>query len=108
MLRSPEAVIYYLGELVRADLEGDSEGVRYTPTTRINPLEGPAVPIFKVHAGALPEAFVSVAFDGAEYSVVSLPGDRSSHSLTLVSQLVGLQKEASELPITAPIHVITQ
>jgi hypothetical protein len=106
MVRSPEAILYYLGELVRAEQEGDVDGVRYTPTTRISPLrEGPE-PIFKINAGEVPSAFVTVEYDAERYSVASGPGDRSSHSLTLISQLIGLQKEASELPITAPIRVI--
>ena len=93
-VRSPEAILYYLGELVRVQ---DAEG--YVPS-----IEG--APIFRVTRGEAADAFVSVEYDGVRYSVGSGARDYSSQSLSLASLLISLQKEASELPITAPIRLI--
>lgn len=99
MVRSPEAILHYLGELLRAAEEGDASGARYVPAIGERP-------IFRVTRGEARDAFVSVQFDGETYSVRSSPDEASSQSLSLVSLLISLQKEASELPITAPIRLI--
>jgi hypothetical protein len=67
-----------------------------------------AAPEHAARGEAPASAFVSVECDGAQYSVSSEAEDLSSRSLSLISQLIGLQKEASEIPITAPIRLIGQ
>ena len=109
MTRSPEAILYYLGELVRAEHDGDADGVRYIPRTTIDLQEARRAAIFRVRRDEAPGAFISVDYDGARYSVGSSAADRSAQSLALVAQLISLQKEASELPINvAPIRLIGQ
>lgn len=109
MARSPQAILGYMGELVRAEQDGGAQSVRYTPTTAVEWQHGRSLPIFRVSRGdARGEAFVSVEYEGERYSVSSEAGDLSSQSLSLISQLIALQKEASEIPITAPIRLIGQ
>ncbi|MBI2750177.1 MAG: hypothetical protein HYX43_12780 [Burkholderiales bacterium] len=127
-VRSPEAIIYYLGELVRVKLEGDIEGNTYLPSTTVRytpPGATPVIecqePIFRVSLEPSPGRAISVVYDGQEYSVASPPaaacppgtprtsitGDRSSHALSLVSQLIGLQKDAGEIPQSTVIRAIS-
>lgn len=104
-VRSPEAIVYYMGELIRACLDKDAKGETFCATTKVGSNEEK---IFNVVRGAGEKSFLSVKYDGEDYAVTSGPNDRSFHTLSLISQLISLQKEAAELPQTAPIRVISQ
>ena len=109
--RSPEAILYYLGEILRAE----------------NRTENPYIPMIDVshdRSGASPARLfyarkarckdvtpcVSVDYEGTKYVIPGDPDgqgkDRSMHVLSLVSQLIGLQKKSAEAPATATVSVI--
>ena len=109
-LRSPEAIIYYLGEIVRAETENG-----LIPTILICESH-PPVPIFLVSksSGSTDDnASVSVDFEGSTYSIRRDPhycdscrADRSMHVLSLISQLIGQQKKIETVPVTGVVNVI--
>ena len=56
---------------------------------------------------------VAVEYEGVRYVIPGRPDsdderfeDRSMHVLSLVSQLVGLQKESEQVPVTGVVNVI--
>jgi hypothetical protein len=117
--RSPEAILYYLGEIVRAKTEQ-----KFTPKIEICKRmeagvckEHDCVPLFLVEQDGSPRAAsVAVDYEGRKYTIPESSLDnyedryslhRSMHVLSLVSQLVGLQKKAQQLvPITGVVNVI--
>lgn len=114
-LRSPEQIVYYLGELARAQLDGpyvgdgSQRGAPYIPGIRHGPANEP-VPIFVVMRDepAVPAA-IAVTYDGHAYSVPAsrllAQGSLSTTVLSLLSELIGLQKEASETTPTTTIKL---
>ncbi len=112
--RSPHAMLYYLGEIVRAE----------------NRTENPYIPMIDVshnRSGVLPARLfyarkatdedvtpcVSVDYEGTRYVIPGDPDpdegyctDRSMQVLSLVSQLIGLQKTSEEAPATGVVSVI--
>jgi hypothetical protein len=113
-LRSPEAILYYLGEILRVE----------------NRPEDPNTPMIHVGHGqsatSLARLFyarkatdddtapdVSVDYEGTKYVIPGNPDsddgycvDRSMHVLSLVSQLIGLQKKSEQAPVTGVVSVI--
>jgi hypothetical protein len=110
--RSPEAILYFLGEVVRAQMPLDPARKRYVPRviTRDDPVD-PFEEIFVLKTRAEAHdlrAAISVDYDGESYVVPDREsgGGRSMHVLSLVTQLIGLQKEAGELPFTGTVRVV--
>jgi len=115
-LRSPEAILYYLGEILRAEIRGEKKG-------KTNP-NIPKIDVSHDRSGAsLAWLFyarkvtnedttpcVSVDYEGTKYVIPGDPNgygtDRSMHVLSLVSQLIGLQKTSEEVPSTGVVSVI--
>lgn len=95
--RSPQGIIYYLGELSRVAL-GEEPG-------RIPVIDGK--PLFLVRQGpkANLEAAVGVDFRGRFYHIPEDPPNRSLSALTLVQQLVNLQTKKVQ-PATSTIQLI--
>lgn len=101
--RSLDSMIYYLGEDLRAkkksarDVEiwvGEDEG------------DGKNVPLFV--AGDTPDdaPLVSVRYRGADYNIPHQDSGRSLQVLSLLNQIWGLQKEATEAPSIPVVSVI--
>ncbi|NQT01466.1 MAG: hypothetical protein HQ580_05560, partial [Planctomycetes bacterium] len=113
-LRSPEAILYYLGEILRAE----------NSTEDLNDPNIPKIDVSHDRSGAsLARLFyareatdndiapcVSVDYEGTKYVIPGDPDgygtDRSMHVLSLVSQLIGLQKKSEEVPSTGVVSVI--
>ncbi len=101
-VRSPEAMIFYMGELIRAQSESIIpkinvfRGIKRTPE-----------PLFIVNIGE--DVVVTVSLDGENYYVA---GDQvagqSMHLISLVEQVFALQKKGSELPKIPTVQVIGQ
>ena len=113
ILRSPEAILYYLGELSRVQIDGRYDGDKkpYVPKTWITKdKEEPTFVLKKDAPRTDKEAVVAVVHEGETYFVPrAAPGEgKSMHVLSLISQLIGLQKKASELPTTTTVRVIGQ
>lgn len=146
-LRSPEAMLYYLGEILRVEMQAVTGGTDpdvpiihdydREPTKppawlfyACRATDGQAAPCASrtrgpdsnsasaaILAGRAPAGAagpcVSVNYEGTRYVI---PGecnpddpvctDRSMHVLSLVSQIIGLQKKGLQLPTTGTVTVI--
>lgn len=91
--RSPQAILYYLGELARVSLR-ESPG-------NVPIIDGQ--PLFLVRQGPKTNlnSAVSVDFRGRFYHVPNDPPNRSLSTLTLVQQLVNMQAKKVQPPTTA-------
>lgn len=110
-LRSVEGVLYYLGEYIRRDkppvlLDGTPGvlgcGERCLPILRV-------LPVGEVPADI---RFVHVDYRGTRYAVplsgdvLNGDGGRSSQSISLVQQLLNLNRSSKDLPATPLVRVI--
>jgi len=104
-LRSPEAMIFYMGELIEAHVNSEH---RYLPELeRDDPLK--ENPILKVVKGR-PRggAAVEVSHEGETYAIPRADPGRSMHVLSLVSLILGTQREADELPTSPTVTLVGQ
>ncbi len=109
-LRSPEAILYYLGELARESMKNNVH--------RINVCSDPkkTAPLFDVRQLTDDSKDAAVAltveYEAEKYFIKKDNSedhcilDRSMHVLSLVSQLIALQKSAKEMPATGVVEVI--
>lgn len=122
-IRSPEAMLYYLGQLMRVEEAGKMPEIC---------VQGKLQPIFNAvgsDAGC-GQGILSVRYEGERYTIPREAGEyescrpeedakrrfspvacvagRSTQSLTLVSQLISLQKSAKDLPGTGLIRTVGQ
>jgi hypothetical protein len=127
VLRSPEGVLYYLGELVRTANRQDSPKVPYIC------IQGQYQPLFVAQpSDECPDSLVEVDSGGSKFSIpaVSLhptknqelsctgfegslrlkepdcESGRSMQALSLLTQIMSLQKSAKDIPSTALVRVI--
>jgi hypothetical protein len=123
-LRSPEAIIYYLGQLAR--LEKQQNKVYYVCLQRQpEPVFAPIFLILdKGCKGRLAEAttgdgnkyFIpeketrsdSTCIAGGELRDLACDPGASTTALSIVSQLIALQKSAKDLPTTSVVRVVGQ
>ncbi len=134
LLRSPESIIYYLGQIVRAQDDvrlGKSDPIanfddglaRYWAKTNGDAQEFSLMSLMPIADGAAKKAAVlTVEYGGETYGVVQdsvacpLPWSNTNHgaygcdrSMTVfnaVLMLIGLQRSATELPTTPTVNVI--
>lgn len=134
VVRSTDAVIYYLGEVMRRQLYADGvespdseeRAVAYhylrgsgTPDRSCwetpEPNDPPCVPMLEVDTGEADDAFVSVDYDGQTFSIPSgrhardsndASRDRSSQVIAIVAQLLALNKSAKDTPQTSILQVV--
>lgn len=109
VLRSPEAVLNYLGELVRAQLQGAHGDPRQTYVPQTWPGEHVPESLFVVKTGEpkAGEAVITIEYEDVTYYVPRDPAaGRSMQALSLLAQLIGLHKNAAELPTTSSVRVI--
>lgn len=102
-IRSPEAVLFFLGELARAELDGER------PPQALDSAGQQKIPLFVVRKSALPPAgaAISVEYEGAWYFIPEGPeGGRSMHVLSLLNQILSLHKSRQELPTTSAVTVV--
>jgi hypothetical protein len=102
---SVEQLIYYLGEVARAQLglNGPPMPCRMVATDRAT-----SVCLFRLQAGPPTAGAISATYDGKSYAIQVDPAghDRSSQVLELVSQLLALNNSAKDLPAPSIIPVI--
>jgi hypothetical protein len=120
-LRSPEAVLYYLGQLVRFETKW--------PKAPDICVQGRRLPIFVGRERGLDclSGPVLVTYEGRRYLIPDETGEgedcneatgsgiplgctagRSMQALSLLNQLIGLQKSAKDLPSTGIVRTIGQ
>ena len=105
--RSPEAILYYLGEVVREQPEHEVK-VRYCPGTSTKSA------LFKVEKGAgdeQPSGVISVKYEDRVYSVKDefqgkCSTNLATETLTLVAQLFAQQTDASQAPATGAVTIV--
>jgi hypothetical protein len=129
-LRSPQGVLYYLGEVMRTwEKEKPKkdhlpfirvdDGAFYCPPKKEGTKE--CVPLFMAGSNKdkdCPGEQLSVEYDGHTYRIPAEvakssenPGchpGRSMQALTLASQLIALQKSGKELPGTSLVRIVGQ
>lgn len=110
--RSPEGVLYYLGEILRSEVDKGYVPMIYVCESR------PPVPLFLVDTDRENDDFsiVKVDYDGSTYSIPSgdltskevngCSGDRSMQVLTFVSQLIAGQKAGMNVPVTGAVTAV--
>lgn len=107
--RSPQGVIYYLGELSRAQ-NGSWPLTTVKPPLKITVPKGQAT-LFQMTTDAINDAAVSVDYAGKTFSVpkyASAAGaeDRSVSTLSLLMLLIGLQDKGTEAPTVNNVRVL--
>ena len=114
-LRSPEAMLYYLGEIARTQLQAQRDG---DPVRAVAPLMGrdgwrattPSTAhraLFRVFPTADTSAAVSVEYLGATYALPpSSDSDSTMHTLSLIIQILSLQNKGSATPVTSNIRLV--
>lgn len=114
VLRSPEAMLYYLGELARVQLDAEaaSDGAGRLRLSyraeRADRRDKPAATFlpFKLERGSAGAA-VSVEHQGQVFGIApSSDGDRSMHVLSLMTQLLGSHNKGSDAPATSNVRVV--
>jgi hypothetical protein len=113
-IRSPEAVLYYLGEIARreeaARKRDDHENALVT--FRSQPQPGgreDEIILFRLQQRqAVATAGVAVDYRGESYVVEASPSgqDRSMHTLSLLNQILLLQNKGAEAPTTTNIRLL--
>ncbi len=123
--RSTEAVLYYLGEVMRRWVEPDLDTARViafhygsprkelplteckTRTVKDETTGFRCEPLFVVERGGR-EPFVSVDYDGTRYSIPNDPAvaGRSSLALNILKQLIALNRSAKDTLATSVFSVI--
>jgi len=117
LLRSPEAMIYYLGEIARAQLDEryggtpPSEPSTAVPTMKYRGFRATgkedSYALFTIKKSKDSAAPVSVEYEGEHYSVPKgSTKDRSTHVLSLITQIMGLQNKGTAAPTTANVRLL--
>jgi hypothetical protein len=112
--RSPEAMLYYLGEVVRRSVQPESPDQKAHDVEISYCAGGTSTPLFKVRtmSGDDQNSVVAVSYDGTRYFI---PRESSTsrctrpltlETLKLVAQLFAQQKDSTELPVTGVVNVI--
>jgi hypothetical protein len=107
LLRSPEAMLYHLGEIGRVQLDdGEPElKVAYRQDRSVKGINEAA--LFQLLRGAGSNAAVSVDHEGETFSIPkSTPGNRSMHVVSLLTQLIGLHNKGNEAPATLNVRSV--
>ncbi|MDF1812440.1 MAG: hypothetical protein P1V20_09500 [Verrucomicrobiales bacterium] len=102
IMRSPQGVLYYLGELARIQLD-DKEGV----IPMIGSSGDEETPLFLIERGGDGKSKHSVNYHGASYRIPSKPENRSLQALAFVQQLINLQTKTIAPP-PSTLRLVTQ
>jgi hypothetical protein len=122
VMRSPEAMLYYLGEIARAQLKGqykgEPPGTERTVADKTFPqmeysiyreaaMGSSSSTLFRLATGAATGSALSVDYEGQTYWISDgAPENRSTHVLSLLTQVFGLQNKGNDLPTTTNVHVV--
>jgi len=98
-LRSPEAIIYYLGEIVRAERLKS-----FYPEVYVGKDKKDKIFVARPAVNSIDDALVSVSFNDKKYIIPKEDSGRSLEVISLLMQLVGQQKSSSDLPQTSTIR----
>ena len=109
-LRSPESMIYYLGEVTRVQNREDrKDETRYLPKVIFGPeknrIKGPLFQLRKGSPGA-EGATVTVSHEGETYYIPREKYGNSMGVLTLISTILATHKKGKDLPVTPSVRII--
>ncbi|MGE0660589.1 MAG: hypothetical protein AB7F36_04730 [Reyranellaceae bacterium] len=100
--RSTEAIIYYLGEVIRyqnADPTGKS--LVRVPVGRI----GDSEPLFVLSPTGVVDPLATISYRGTSYSAPA-SGTRTAQVVNIVRQLISLNRSAKDIPTTNVLTVV--
>lgn len=102
-VRSTEAVIYFLGELMRHDL-----GLVPPPMTPMITSDSSRNILFHIDPGGGTLGTISADFEGRAYHIAVDPtgGDRSSQVMDLLTELLAQNNSAKDLPAPSVIPIL--
>ncbi len=106
VMRSPQSILHYLGELARPEREVAIRARRADQPVSERRL-------FAVRpGGACPASEVSVRYDGSRWAIprgaAECDGGRSMQSLAITAQLMSLLQSAKDLPTTSTVRIVGQ
>lgn len=102
--RSTEAIIYYLGEVIRyqnADPSGKS--LVRVPVGR----RGDSEPLFVLSPSGVSDPLATITYRGTSYSAPA-QGTRTAQVVNIVRQLISLNRSAKDIPTTNVLTVVGQ
>ena len=100
--RSPDGMIYYLGEVARTLMPTDAE--RSSRTVYIH-TSSHTVPLLTIEQAGGSDSAVSVRYAGTSYSIPRLGHHATMEVFSLVQQVFALYNKASTTPTTAAVVV---
>jgi len=100
--RSPDGMIYYLGEVARTLMPTDPDGA---PRTIYIHTSSHTVPLLAIEQASGLDAAVAVDYAGTRYSVPRLGHHATMEVFSLVQQVFALYNKASTTPTTAAVVV---
>ncbi|CAN7748911.1 hypothetical protein LJR066_006620 [Acidovorax sp. LjRoot66] len=124
VLRSPEAMLYYLGEVARAQIDGRSKKdsteteIPVKGQFPVGAFTGPVADtksvkeyvFFRIDKNAHAPAAVKVDYLGNSYGIPLAPAasdsDRSMQALSLLTQVLMLQNKGTESPSTSNVRLV--
>lgn len=100
--RSTEAIIYYLGEIIRYQ-NADSSGKTLVrvPVGR----RGDSEPLFVLSPTSVPDPLATITYRGTSYSAPA-QGTRTAQVVNIVRQLISLNRSAKDIPTTNVLTVV--
>ena len=105
-LRSPEAMIFYMGELIDTQVNSSPQ---YIPMIKKSKDSDALVPLLRVTKGRPKGASaVKVSHEGETYAIPRAAAGRSMSVMSLVSLIFGLHRNALELPTTPTVTLTGQ
>jgi hypothetical protein len=111
--RSPQGALFYLGEILRAQHNPRSRGGAGTVCVGYGFGEAPSAycpdgqaPLFLAQESTSGEVVVPYRSGGSYAIPGSAEAGRSMMALSLLTQLFGLSREASELPSTQTVNIL--
>lgn len=103
VFRSPEAVLRAVGDMVR--LAAPDIGICNGGGSNCLPKDQVRQPIFQVSKDSSRTALINTRFMDENYSIPST-GYRSMQVISIIQQLVNLQKESSERALSIPVRAV--
>ncbi|MCX5848578.1 MAG: hypothetical protein NTW65_03935 [Deltaproteobacteria bacterium] len=112
-LRSPEGILYYLGEIVRAQTEPKLKPITIDENNDCK--ENNLFVIDKSSTYYVGKSYsIAIDYEGIKYGIPQNSvadsnnkcPDRSMQALSLISQLIGLNKSVEQMPVTRTVNVI--
>ena len=107
VFRSPEAIIRAVGEAVRLRGKAGAPSIGVCPTggTDCSGIEKLREPLFVLKEGRDRGSLATARFMNTDYSIPA-DGFRSMQVISIVQQLVNLQKESSERALSVPVRAV--